>query len=62
MLFKLSRGKVSQIGMKAVTVIKHFNVVNDIPASLRAGCLNIMASQFGFAAADSSLFLQPFDY
>ena len=37
LLFKLSRGKVSQIGMKAVTVIKHFNVIYDIPASLGAG-------------------------
>ena len=37
LLFKLSRGKISQIRMKAVTVVKHFNVVNDISASLGAG-------------------------
>ena len=44
LLFKLSWGQVSQVGVKTVTVIKHFNVLNDIPACLGAGCVNVMIS------------------
>ena len=62
MLFKLSRGYVSQVGMKTVAVIKHFNVLNDIPVSYVAGRVEIMVSQFGFQAAESSLFLQSIDH